>query len=785
MLAFACTATSAASAATLHSGFAADVPRVANLRDLGRAPATLAVSLAVTLNYRHEAELGTLVRLQANRHSPIYRHFLNGRQFDAYFAPSATDYVRTSQALQRAGFRIARTYANRTIIDASAPADVAERYFHTTIDRVAQPNAGIRYANITPAIMPLELHGLVGSVSGLNDLLVARPTIEFASTSARAAQQVRGRILLAQQRATRSRSSKRRGAPVRLRVRRGHGPGRINPLVSNLVLDPGFESGGYTYWPQCGNVSAKVTRGKAHSGKYSEFAGSTRGEIYGDAGLCQAVAIPNGGTLSFWVYQGSSEPDTSYEWQWALLLDANGNIINTFYQTVNNTHGWQQHSYDVSAFAGQTLYLYFGVHGDGWPYTYTYQYVDDVSVTSGNPTPSPSPSSTPRPTPTPTHSASPSPTPKPTPTPSGTPKPTPTPTVTPTPNPSGSPIGGPITGPDGGYGPLAVAGGYDLPVQHGYSGTGHATGVAISGDYQNSDLSTFLSYFGVNRSGPATVRVAVDGGAGFNPSSPDSEESTLDVETIVGNAPGTALYMYLFPDLSSQHIEDGYNRAVSDGIVDVLNSSFGGCETGDTAFDTATNQIAQQGAAKGITFAASSGDSGSAECNGSTGVSAPASGPYFVAVGGTTLSVTSTGGYVSETAWSGSGGGISVEFAEPTYQVGVAGASSNGRNVPDVAFAADPNSGDSFYFAGAWAGPIGGTSWASPIYSALQTEINQRQSNRSGYVDPRIYAAFANNGYNAFHDITSGSNGAYSAHTGFDNVTGIGSAKGYFLSGTE
>ena len=156
-----------------------------------------------------------------------------------------------------------------------------------------------------------------------------------------------------------------------------------------------------------------------------------------------------------------------------------------------------------------------------------------------------------------------------------------------------------------------------------------------------------------------------------------------------------------------------------------------------------------------------------------------------MAVGGTSLVVTSQGVYTSETAWSGSGGGISVEFAEPSYQVGIPGASSSGRNVPDVAFAADPNRGYSWFFNGGWNGPIGGTSWASPIYCALQTEINQRQNSKAGFVNPRIYTAFTTYGYTAFHDITSGSNGKFSAHSGFDNVTGIGSAQGYFLSGVE
>ncbi len=122
-------------------------------------------------------------------------------------------------------------------------------------------------------------------------------------------------------------------------------------------------------------------------------------------------------------------------------------------------------------------------------------------------------------------------------------------------------------------------------------------------------------------------------------------------------------------------------------------------------------------------------------------------------------------------------------FAEPSYQVGITGASTSGRNVPDIAFVGDPASGDSLYFGGAWAGPIGGTSWSSPIFSALITEIDQRQGAKAGYVNPRLYTAFKNNAATDFHDVTSGSNGAYSAHAGFDNTTGVGSAKGYALSG--
>ncbi|MFP3571220.1 peptidase S8/S53 subtilisin kexin sedolisin, partial [Paraburkholderia sp. SIMBA_030] len=65
----------------------------------------------------------------------------------------------------------------------------------------------------------------------------------------------------------------------------------------------------------------------------------------------------------------------------------------------------------------------------------------------------------------------------------------------------------------------------------------------------------------------------------------------------------------------------------------------------------------------GVTFVASSGDSG-------TGTEYPASSPYVVAVGGTTLSTDTSGNYIGEAAWSGSGGGVSTIEAEPAGQTG-------------------------------------------------------------------------------------------------------------------
>ena len=253
-------------------------------------------------------------------------------------------------------------------------------------------------------------------------------------------------------------------------------------------------------------------------------------------------------------------------------------------------------------------------------------------------------------------------------------------------------------------------------------------------------------------------------------------------------------------------------------MVDVVSSSFGGCEPDDPSFATATDMIAEQGAAKGITFTASSGDAGG-YCEDETAagkvyyepdiVSTPAANPHFVAVGGTPLKINaSTGARKSETAWSpggasgGGGGGVSSFWALPSYQVGVTGiavvptitakspdsqpkSGFRGRNVPDISMDASNATGS--YIAvydtpdGGWTG-YGGTSVANPIFASLVAQQNQKTGTAAGFLNTSLYATYTANGskpagvYGAdLYDVKSGSIGAgWSAKTGFDQTTGIG-----------
>ncbi|MBV8579656.1 MAG: S53 family peptidase [Candidatus Eremiobacteraeota bacterium] len=315
-------------------------------------------------------------------------------------------------------------------------------------------------------------------------------------------------------------------------------------------------------------------------------------------------------------------------------------------------------------------------------------------------------------------------------------------------------------------------------MQHGCNGTGVTAAVIIDDPVNTSYLQSYLSAAGVTQTGTVT-NVAVDGGG-----TGDDAETDLDVQTISGLAPGANIIVYDMGSLTDQAIEDAYNKALTDGQASVVNSSFGGCESSDTSFESATNSIAQQGAAEGVTFSASSGDTGSSECSGSTGVSAPAGDPYFTSVGGVNFTYNSSGVLQTVTAGSlsgdSSGGGVSTVVALPSWQSGVAGMITSGRNQPDISLPFDPVA----VFTGGAFGSYLGTSWSSPAFVAFVIETNQLHGAKTGWVNPTLYSLFKSSGYNTyFTPCTSGSNGAYSCNASqYNQVTGIGTPKGWALA---
>jgi kumamolisin len=385
---------------------------------------------------------------------------------------------------------------------------------------------------------------------------------------------------------------------------------------------------------------------------------------------------------------------------------------------------------------------------------------------------------TPTPSPTPTAKPTASPTPTPTPTPTASPTPTPSPTSTPSGGCNGAPPdNGPLTNSSGTLA-TGVAKPFDFPVQHGCNGAGYTAAIAIDDPVSTSYLATYLSAAGVTQTGTVTNEAVDGGGRG------DDAETDLDVQTISGLAPGANIIVYDMGSLGDQQIEDTYNKVLTDGKATAVNSSFGGCESSDVPFDDSTNSIAEQGASEGVEFSASSGDSGSNECNGSLGVSAPAGDPYFSSIGGIDFTDTNQG--VLETVTMGSvdgyagGGGVSSVFALPTYQNGITGMITSGRNQPDISLPFFPVA---VYTGGRW-GEYLGTSWSSPASVALIIEANELHSTKLGWVDPTIYSLFSLTGYGTYYTpCTSGNNGKYSCNASqYNQAAGIGAPKGWALA---
>lgn len=338
--------------------------------------------------------------------------------------------------------------------------------------------------------------------------------------------------------------------------------------------------------------------------------------------------------------------------------------------------------------------------------------------------------------------------------------------------------------PDG-YTPPALQTAYNVKPL-GATGAGATIAYWEFDGYQASNIARYDSQFSLSATTPTTV--AVDGvNYDRNPGAGQAEVES-DVEIVHAIAPKAAGLVYEAPNSDAGQI-DMTAKIASDNKADVVSMSWGSCEADTTqAAITGTTNAIKQGVAQGISYFAASGDDGSSSCTRSPtggGVDAvvyPASDPNVTGVGGTTLFTNSDGTYRSETAWPGSGGGVSRVFSAPSWQQG-----SNGhRTVPDVASDAALQSGYAVYsvsslglFGVSEAGwfVIGGTSVATPMWAGFGA-LQVQKAGRLGNANPALYKL---NG-KGFHDITSGSNGSFTAGKGYDKVTGWGSYDATALS---
>ncbi len=352
----------------------------------------------------------------------------------------------------------------------------------------------------------------------------------------------------------------------------------------------------------------------------------------------------------------------------------------------------------------------------------------------------------------------------------------------------------PPSGPIGGLGPADIENAYSLQAA-GATGAGQTLGLMELDGFASSDIATYAQNYNINEPPLKTVLVdGYDGSAGQG-----ADEVTLDIELMMAVAPqAKAIMVYEGPNSENGPV-DVYAKIADDDKAKQISSSWGAPESQNTtAFLQAENKIFMQMAAQGQTIYAASGDSGAYDDGSTLSVDDPASQPYVVAAGGTTLTTASSGAYQSETSWSvagslssgqpeGGGGGISSIWSIPSWQKGVASTVNEGsttmRMVPDVAIDADPNTGYAIYTGGMW-NIFGGTSCAAPIWAAFTALVNQARATKGlkplGFANPTFYSLGESSSYESlFHDIADQStNLYYPAVTGYDLSTGWGSMIG-------
>jgi subtilase family serine protease len=314
-----------------------------------------------------------------------------------------------------------------------------------------------------------------------------------------------------------------------------------------------------------------------------------------------------------------------------------------------------------------------------------------------------------------------------------------------------------------GLGPSQLRAAYQI-TSTGTSSTVMAIVDAFGYPTAEADLATYRSTFGLPACTTANGcfrKVDQRGGASFPRTDVGwDQETALDLDMASAICPSCQILLVEADTNSNANLSAAVNEAASLG-AHVISNSYGGGESGTTAFEAAYDH-------PGIAITASSGDGG-------FGVEFPASSPHVTAVGGTSLRTAANARGWTETAWSGAGSGCSTVYAKPAWQTDTGCAN---RTVADVSAIADPNTGVAVFAPSSRNKSaflvFGGTSVAAPLIGAVYA-VNGGAVNFGA--DPYAHLG-------ALFDVTSGSNGTCSpgylctAGVGYDGPTGLGTPSG-------
>ena len=323
------------------------------------------------------------------------------------------------------------------------------------------------------------------------------------------------------------------------------------------------------------------------------------------------------------------------------------------------------------------------------------------------------------------------------------------------------------------YTPQQIRKGYGIDLTN-LDGSGITVAVIIAYSYPNlqTDFNVFCNQFNLPLITLDIRKMATS--VSFN--SGWALEECLDIQMIHSMAPKAKIMVV--EAISSSFVD--LNAAVSyanNNGANIISMSYGGGEfSSESLYATVYNRT-------NVCYVASAGDTAAV-------VEVPSCFSNVLCVGGTTLNLDACGNRISESTWNNGGCGISRYIQKPNYQQNVSGITANFRYCCDISLIANPNTGVYVYYAGNWYS-VGGTSVSAPCTSgilalanqyriangkSLLTTISTSSNNIMNYLYKTIYSNNTNYRLN-FNDINVGRDGSFTAKTGYDNPTGLGSPK--------
>jgi subtilase family serine protease len=391
---------------------------------------------------------------------------------------------------------------------------------------------------------------------------------------------------------------------------------------------------------------------------------------------------------------------------------------------------------------------------------------------------------------------------------------------------------------------------YDIKALYnaGLTGTGQSIAIVGQSAISTTDIDAFRTAAGLPLKEPTMVLVPNTGVSTIQSSSGDEDESDIDLEwsgAIAENATITFVYV---GDSENSSVLDALTYAIQNSIAPVISVSYGACELDSSSDAASLEPVFMEANAQGETILASAGDSGATGCEAEGATSAtlglavnyPSSSAYVTAMGGTQFNEGSATywnttndslagsaiSYIPEEAWnetaasnalnppgglSSTGGGASVLFGKPSWQVATNVPDDGARDVPDISLdAAGIHDGFLYCTEGSCTSGFrntasglltvaGGTSFDAPIFAAILSLINERNASAgAGNINTQLYPLFSS-APTAFHDITVGNNEqpcssgsidcpagttqiGFATGAGYDEVTGLGSIDAYNLA---